>query len=106
MIKGKYKEHISQSLKLLLEKNNLSQKDLSKQTGISIATINSYVNGTRNITIERLEAIADYFDVSIDELLDRKPKNTIGGYYREECMKQRAKFRAIEKILYELGEEE
>jgi len=50
----------------------LTQQELAKYLGISPVTISGYENGHREPTIEMLERIADYFDVTVDYLLGRE----------------------------------
>lgn len=99
IITGKYQKVIGDNLKLLLKTNKLSQSKLSEKIGITKATINRYLKGNRNITLDRLVLLADFFDISIDELLNRDPKNNIN--YREECLRYEKKLKAIYEILGE-----
>lgn len=99
IITGKYQKVIGDNLKILLKINKLSQLQLSEKTGISKTAINGYVKGNRNITLDRLVLLADFFDISIDELLNRDPKNNIN--YREECLRYEKKLKAIYEILGE-----
>jgi len=52
--------------------HGLTQQELAKHLGISPVTISGYENGHREPTIEMLERIADYFDVTVDYLLGRE----------------------------------
>lgn len=57
-------------LKNLREKRDLLQKDLSKDLNIATSTIGMYEQGRREPDNTTLKKIANYFDVSIDYLLD------------------------------------
>ena len=61
------------NLKKLREDNDLTQDMLSRTLGISKSTISMYENGNREPDFETLELIADYFNVDMNFLLDRKP---------------------------------
>lgn len=52
-------------------KSEVSRKELSVRTGISISMIESIEIGRREPGIKTLIALADYFDVSIDYLVGR-----------------------------------
>lgn len=55
-------------LKELRENRKLSQAELAKAVGVSVGLIGMYESGKRNPSKEKLEAIADYFNVSLDYL--------------------------------------
>lgn len=55
-------------LKELRKMHDLSQADLADALGVSIGLIGMYENGQRNPSKEKMEAIADYFNVSLDYL--------------------------------------
>lgn len=55
----------------LREDADLSQTELSRHLNISQRAYSHYENGTRDIPIGILIAIADFYDVSIDYLLNR-----------------------------------
>lgn len=54
-----------------LQKQNITQKQLSELTGITEQSISRYVNGSRTPGTPELIKIADALDVSIDYLLGR-----------------------------------
>ena len=58
-------------LRLLLEKYNISQKDLAEGLGVTRQAINTYTLGTTVPDIDRLVQIADFFNVSYDYLLGK-----------------------------------
>lgn len=53
------------------EKKNISQLKLALDLCINQNSISRYENGQREADYKTLIAIADYFDVSIDYLLER-----------------------------------
>jgi len=67
-------------LKDLRRQKSITQEDLAKQTGISKSAIGMYESGQREPKFETLEIFADYFNVTMDELLDRETQN---GYYTD-----------------------
>jgi len=48
----------------------MTQKELASQLNIAASTMGSYVQGKREPDFDTLKAIAQYFNVSIDYLLD------------------------------------
>ena len=56
----------------LRKRNNLTQKAVATELGITQPSYIRYENGTAEPTQETLVKIADLFDVSIDFLLGRK----------------------------------
>lgn len=62
--------YISENIKKLLEKSGLSVNQLSINTGLAFTTIKRIIdNEDTNPTIGSLELLADYFDISITDLL-------------------------------------
>ena len=62
---------IDTRIKALREKENISQKELAKNLGVSSSTIAMYETGKRNPDSDMLKRIGDYFNVSVDYLLGR-----------------------------------
>jgi len=62
---------LGERIKQLRNENGIMQKDLSEFIGVAPRTLRGYEGGTREPDIEKLIAIADYFDVSIDYLVGR-----------------------------------
>ena len=57
------------NLRNLLYKKQLSQKQLAKAIGITEAAVSRYTAGARYPTIEILASMADFFGVTIEELI-------------------------------------
>ena len=53
---------------------DLSQRQLSEILHISQRSYSHYVSGSRNIPIEMLIRLANYYDISIDYLVGRTDK--------------------------------
>lgn len=62
----------SDELKKLRKQRDLTQQKLADDLGIAKSTISMYENGRREPDFETSEAIADYFNVRLDDLLGRK----------------------------------
>lgn len=68
-------------LKELRKLKNLTQRELAKQIGITQPALSNYEDG-RNPEISILIKLADYFNVSVDYLIGRKPKNKVIKTYQ------------------------
>lgn len=69
---SKYAITFAQNLRALMKEHNLTNTDLSKKVGITNQAISNYLNCKREITLECLCKIADYFNEEIDILIGRK----------------------------------
>lgn len=65
------KEILAERLKELRLKKNIKQSELGKIVGLSDNAISDIERGYRLTSIEKLVALADYFDVSVDYLIGR-----------------------------------
>ena len=92
-------------LKHLRIENNLTQADIAKAIGVSPATIGNYEQGTREPrNNEMWKKLADYFNISVDELMD-KDNNIqytvkIGGSTSLAKEKWIQQYRTDTKIIY------
>lgn len=56
----------------LLEKSNKTAYQVSKDTGISTATLSNWKNGNYCPKTDKLKILADYFGVSIEYFLEEE----------------------------------
>ena len=68
-------------LKDLREDNDLTQKQISEYLHISQVAYSYYEIGKRSIPIDLLIKLADYYNVSIDYLLNRTNKKEINKWF-------------------------
>lgn len=61
-------------LKELRLEHGLKRSELAREIGINPNTLANYEKGVRQANYETLIAIADYFNVTLDELLEREEK--------------------------------
>ena len=62
-------------LSRLLGERRVTQKDLSKKTGIRIATINEYYNElTERVNLEHMDKICEVLGCELSELIGREVK--------------------------------
>ena len=63
------------NLKLLRQQKNLTQSDVANQIGITQTTYSRYESGARQPDIETLTRLANFYDVSVDQILGRSDPN-------------------------------
>ena len=63
---------LSKNLLAFREKRGLSQKQVAEQVGVVVRAYQRYEYGDRYPQLPTLIALADLFDVSLDELVGRK----------------------------------
>ena len=80
-------------LKSLRENKGLLQKELADILNISLSSISMYERGERQPDNETLKKISNYFNVSIDYLLDNKNDSNLD----KELMEQEALKKALQK---------
>lgn len=71
----------AQNLRSLRSNAGLYQKEVAKELGITVAAYSLYETGKREPNFAMLSKIADYFNTTISELLDKREKfhTTEGG---------------------------
>lgn len=64
-----------------MTRRNLSNYQLSKETGISDSLVGYWRNGKRKPTLDNLILLSKYFNVTIDYLVSGSPNSTLFGNY-------------------------
>lgn len=64
------------NINILISDNNITQSDLAKIIGTHQSRLSECLNKKKDFTLPQVVAIADYFKVSLDDLLNR-PSRTI-----------------------------
>jgi len=54
----------------LLEKNNMTAYQVSKEIGIATSTLSEWKNGNYTPKIDKLQKIANFFGVTVDYFLE------------------------------------
>lgn len=68
--------HFSETLVYLRKRENMSQQELADKLGVVKSSISMYENGARKPSFETLEAIAEFFNVSLSTLVGDKQNQT------------------------------
>lgn len=66
-------------IKELREKKRIMQKDMAKSIGVGVSTLSQYETGKREPDYATLVKIAQYFNVSVDYLLNQDEKKSSAG---------------------------
>lgn len=65
------KEGIRRNLVELLANSDKKKSDLARSCGVGRSAVTNWINGSSSIDIERIPAICDFFEVSVDEFFGR-----------------------------------
>lgn len=68
---------VFKNLRSIREDNDLKQKDIARILNVSQNTYSQYETGIISLTADILIKLADYYNVSIDYLLDRTNNKTL-----------------------------
>ena len=63
--------YLSNRLKMLRTKQNLSQRQMAEILGLETSSYGKYENSKAQPPADKLQALAEFFDVSVDYLLGR-----------------------------------
>ena len=63
-------------LRFLIEERGITQKDLAREFNIAASTMGCYVQNKREPDFATLKAFSEYFNVSVDYLLERSLKSS------------------------------
>lgn len=90
--------------KKLLEINNVTPYRVAKETGISTATLTQWKNGISTPKQDKLQKIADYFNVSLEYLLTGKEKDSTEFVYylNEDAAETAQEIFEKDKILFDV----
>ena len=62
---------VYEKLQILLDKTDKTAYQVSKETGVSTATLSNWKNVNYVTKADKLKKIADYFGVSVDYFLEK-----------------------------------
>lgn len=82
MSEESYQKIFSKNLNYYMALNNKSQTDLVNDLGFNKSAVSTWCNGTRLPRMDKVEALARYFDINRSDLIEEK--NLEAGYYFSE----------------------
>jgi transcriptional regulator with XRE-family HTH domain len=71
------KETLGKRLYWLMSRNGITIAELSRATGLSVASLSTYITGSVEPTIGSVLLLANAFNVSVDYLLGRTRQKTV-----------------------------
>lgn len=93
-------------LEILLKENNMTAYRLAKNTHINTATFSEWKKGTYTPKADKLQKIADYFNVSLDWLLGNTDIRTVISKYNNEVPAQSPEITRLIKVAEKLPSKE
>lgn len=91
-------------LRGLLEQDGISQKQLADALNLAPSTLGNYIRGLREPDFATLGRIADYFGVTADFLLGRRPPEGLSHEEEELVRLYRALSAQGKRLLRSIGE--
>ncbi len=82
MSEESYQKIFSKNLNYYMTLNNKSQTDLVNDLGFNKSAVSTWCNGTRLPRMDKVEALARYFNINRSDLIEEK--NLEAGYYLNE----------------------
>ncbi|SJZ48982.1 Helix-turn-helix [Pilibacter termitis] len=70
------KQFFAENLNRLMNEQQLSRKDLANSLNIPYTTLTNWAKGARQPKIEMMETIAEFFHISLSQLLEKQDKDT------------------------------
>lgn len=79
------KETLSKNLKNLLNKKGKTQTDMAKELNLKESTVSSWINSVKYPRRDKIELLADYFNVSPSDITDDKSEqDTIAAHLEDD----------------------
>lgn len=93
MSENDYKKIFSKNLRYYMDKNNKKQSDLITDLGFSSSTISNWCTGEKLPRMDKVQILADYFNINKSDLLeDKEDLEEDNTYYLNEDAKDMAQF--------------
>lgn len=79
------KEILSKNIKKLLERKGKTQTDMAKELNLKESTVSSWLNAVKYPRRDKIELMADYFNVLPSDITDEKPQqDTIAAHFNKD----------------------
>lgn len=79
-----YKDIFSKNLKKYMELNEKDQMDLINDLGFNRSSVSAWCNGTRLPRMDKVDALAKYFEINRSDLIEEKDENASTYYLNNE----------------------
>lgn len=76
MAEDQYKKIFSKNLKYYMEINNKEQIDLINDLGFNKSAVSTWCNGTRLPRMDKVEKLAQYFNINRSDLIEEKNRHS------------------------------
>lgn len=67
-------DNLSKKIKQLREEKGISTEKLAEEIGFAKSTVWAYESGKKQVSVSHLARLADYFEVSVDSMLNREER--------------------------------
>lgn len=68
------KEIFAENLNYYMDRDGISQKELSEVTGVATSTVNDWAKAKKYPRIDKIELLANYFRILKSDLIEKKVK--------------------------------
>ncbi|MEB7998876.1 helix-turn-helix domain-containing protein [Staphylococcus saprophyticus] len=95
------KEILSKNIKKLLERKGKTQTDMAKELNLKESTVSSWLNAAKYPRRDKIELMADYFNVLPSDITDEKPEqDTIAAHFDKDGLTEDEKQEVEDFINY------
>lgn len=77
----KYKKIFSKKLVYFMNLNGKTQIDLINDLGLNKSAVSTWCNGTRLPRMDKIQLLANYFNIERSDLTEEKSEKQSSGYY-------------------------
>ena len=95
------KEILTKNIKKLLERKGKTQTDMAKELNLKESTVSSWLNAAKYPRRDKIELMADYFNVLPSDITDEKPEqDTIAAHFDKDGLTEDEKQEVEDFINY------
>lgn len=81
MSEQEFNSIFSKRLRYYLEKNNMTQVELSKKLGVGTTSVYNWCNGVKSPRMDKVDAMCKLFGCRRSDLMEDETENRTTGYY-------------------------
>lgn len=81
MSEQEFNSIFSKRLRYYLEKNNMTQVELSKKLGVGTTSVYNWCNGVKSPRMDKVDAMCKLFGCRRSDLMEDETENRSTGYY-------------------------